>query len=62
MLDNSNPGINKTTDLRIAGVSLPSSSDLKLNQEFGYENKLFGEKAARELLDSFLEPRATKNS
>ena len=53
------PESNKATDLRIAGVSLPSSSDLKLNQEFGYENKLFGgEKAARELLDSFLETRS----
>ena len=49
----------KAPDLRIAGISLPSSLDLKLNQEFGYENKLFGgEQAARELLDSFLESRS----
>ena len=49
----------KAPDLRIHGISLPSSSNLDLNQEFGYENKLLGgEKAARELLDSFLESRS----
>lgn len=49
----------KASDLRISGVSLPNSLDLNLNRAFGYENELLGgEKAARQLLDSFLESRS----
>ncbi len=49
----------KASDLRVTGVSLPSSPDLRLNQEFGYDNQLRGgEKTARQLLDSFLESRS----